>query len=161
MKLSVVRRFELLASAEPVVHFTADGITGNSAAEVFLGTQAVLSGGEGSKPTISASYFHRVYDGGAPEVDFGSPSNSFLLLASADVKGFHYDANAIFNEPVQEPIRVNAKRQWPRQQQAPQVKGCTRSVSRPTLPTRLVAWPQTFRSARRGWARQGDLAQST
>jgi hypothetical protein len=105
IKLSVVRRLELLASAEPVVHYTSDGIPGNRAAEVFLGAQAVVSPGEGSKPTIAASYFHKVYDGGAPEFDFGSPSNSFLLLASADVKGFHYDANAIFNELIQEPVR--------------------------------------------------------
>ena len=52
-------------------------------------------------PTIAASYFRRVYDGGVPELDFGSPRNSLLLLASADVKGFHYDANAIFNEQTQ------------------------------------------------------------
>jgi hypothetical protein len=105
IKLSVIPRLELLASAEPIVHYTADGIAGNRSAEVFLGAQAVLSRGEGSKPTISASYFHRAYDGGAPELDFGSPANSFLLLASADVKGFHYDTNAIFNEMVQEPVR--------------------------------------------------------
>src|ERR1700726_4415782 len=105
IKLSVVRRLELLASAEPVVHFTTDGIPGNRAAEGFLGAQAVLSPGEGSRPTIAASYFHKVYDGGAPEFDFGSPANSFLLLASADVKGFHYDANAFFTELVQGPVR--------------------------------------------------------
>jgi len=50
-------------------------------------------------------FFHRVYDGGAPEVDFGSPTNSFLVLASADVKGFHYDANALFNELSEGPVR--------------------------------------------------------
>jgi hypothetical protein len=53
---------------------------------------------------VAASYFRRVYDGGVPEVDFGSPRNSFLVLASADVKGFHYDANAIFNEQTQETV---------------------------------------------------------
>jgi len=105
IKLSVVPRLELLASAEPIAHFTSGGITGTSAADVFLGAQAVISPGEVSRPTIAASYLHKVYDGGTPEVDFGSPSNSFLLLASADVKGFHYDANAIFNELVQEPVR--------------------------------------------------------
>jgi hypothetical protein len=105
IKLSVVPRLELLASGEPIAHFVTDGIPGNRVAEVFLGAQAVLNRGEGSKPTIAASYFHKVYDGGAPELDFGSPQNSFLLLASADVKGFHYDANAIFNEMVQEPVR--------------------------------------------------------
>ncbi len=46
-----------------------------------------------------------MYDGGAPELDFGSPTNSILLLASADVKGFHYDANAMFNELSQGPVR--------------------------------------------------------
>src|SRR5579872_289376 len=105
IKLSVVPRLELLASAEPVAHFTTDGIPGTRVAEVFLGAQAVISPGEGSKPTIAASYFRKVYDGGAPEVDFGSPQNSFLLLASADVKKFHYDANAIFNELVQDAVR--------------------------------------------------------
>jgi hypothetical protein len=88
LKLSVVPRLELLASAEPIAHYTTDGIHGNKAAEVFLGAQAVLNPGEGSRPTIAASYFHKVYDGGAPELDFGSPSNSFVLLASADVKDF-------------------------------------------------------------------------
>jgi hypothetical protein len=105
LKLSVAPRLELLASGEPVAHFTADGSTENKVADVFLGAQAVILPGEGSRPTIAASYFHRVYDGGAPELDFGSPTNSLLLLASADVKGFHYDANAIFTELVQEPVR--------------------------------------------------------
>ncbi len=105
LKLSVAPRLELLASGEPVAHFTADGRTANKVADVFLGAQAMILPGEGSRPTIAASYFHRVYDGGAPELDFGSPTNSFLLLASADVKGFHYDANAIFTELVQEPVR--------------------------------------------------------
>ena len=105
IKLSVGRRFELVASAEPVAHFTADGVTANRVADVFLGVQGVLYQCEGAKPTLAVSYFHRVYDGGAPEFDFGSPTNSFLVLASADVKGFHYDANAFFTELVQEPVR--------------------------------------------------------
>jgi hypothetical protein len=105
MKLSVASRLELLAAAEPVVHYRAEGITANGVAEVFLGAQAVLSPGEGARPTVAVSYFHRAYDGGAPELDFGSPANSFLLLASADVKGFHYDANAMLNELVQGSVR--------------------------------------------------------
>src|ERR1700719_4566862 len=100
-KLSITPRLELIASAEPLVHYRADGTSANGTAEVFLGAQAVVSHGEGAKPTIAASYFRRVYDGGVPEGDFGSPRNSFLLLASADVKRFHYDANAIFNEQTQ------------------------------------------------------------
>jgi len=101
MKLSVTPRLELIASTEPLVHYRADDTSANGTAEVFLGAQAVVSHGEGSKPTIAASYFRRVYDDGVPEVDFGSPRNSFLLLASADVTGFHYDANAMFNEQTQ------------------------------------------------------------
>jgi len=105
LKLSVIPRLELLASAEPMVRYRADGRTANGVAEVFLGAQAVLSPGEAARPTIAVSYFHRAYDGGVPEVDFGSPANSFLLLASADVKGFHYDANAMLNELVQDSVR--------------------------------------------------------
>jgi hypothetical protein len=105
VKLSVVPRLEFLASGEPIAHFTSDGNTSNKVADVFLGAQAVVSPGEGSKPTIAASYFHRVYDGGAPELDYGSPLNSILLLASGDVRGFHYDTNAIFNELVEGTVR--------------------------------------------------------
>jgi hypothetical protein len=101
MKLSLKSRLELIAATEPFVHYRADGASANGTAEVFLGAQAIVNRGEGARPTIAASYFRRVYDGGVPEVDFGSPRNSFLLLASADVKGFHYDANAIFNEQTQ------------------------------------------------------------
>ena len=105
MKFSVHRRLELLASSEPVVHYRFAGQSGNRVAEVFLGAQAVLSPGEGAKPTLAISYFHRAYDGGAPEFDFGSPKNSVLLLASAEVKGFHYDANAMFNELTEGTVR--------------------------------------------------------
>ncbi len=105
LKFSVHPRLEFLASTEPVVHYRAAGQSANGVAEVFLGAQAVVSPGEGAKPTLAVSYFHRVYDGGAPEFDFGSPKNSALLLASADVKGFHYDANAMFNELVAGPLR--------------------------------------------------------
>jgi hypothetical protein len=104
IKLTVAPRLEFIVSAEPIVHYRASGVSANGTAEVFLGAQAVLRHGERSKPTISASYFRRIYDGGVPEVDFGSPRNSFLLLASADVKGFHYDLNAICNEQTQETV---------------------------------------------------------
>lgn len=98
VKLTVAPRLQFIASSEPLVHYRAEGITANGTAEVFLGAQAMLFQGEGAKPTISISYFRRVYDGGAPEIDIGSSRNSVTLLASADVKGFHYDANALFNE---------------------------------------------------------------
>jgi len=105
IKLVVTRRLEFIESSEPAVHYTLNGMSANGVAEVFLGAQVVLLHGEGAKPTLSASYSRRVYDGGAPELDFGSPRNSSVFYASADVKGFHYDANAIFNEVLEGPVR--------------------------------------------------------
>lgn len=105
IKLAVARRLEFLAAAEPIAHFTARRTTANRVADIFAGAQAVLYHGEGAKPTLAVSYFHRAYDGGAPEFDYGSPTNSFLFLASADVRGFHYDANAFFTELEQGPVR--------------------------------------------------------
>jgi hypothetical protein len=105
IKLSVTKRTELLVSAEPLVHFTSENFTAYRVGDIFVGAQEVLYQGEGAKPTLALSYFHRAYDGGTPEFDLGSPTNSLLALASADVKGFHYDANAFFTELVQEPVR--------------------------------------------------------
>jgi hypothetical protein len=102
VKLAVAPRLQFVASSEPAVHYTAHGITSNGTAEVFLGAQVVLMPGEGAKPTLAFSYSHRAYDGGVPELDFGSPRNSSVFYASADVKGFHYDANAVFNEVIDE-----------------------------------------------------------
>ena len=104
IKLAVTRRLEFIESSEPAVHYTVNGDSANGVAEVFLGAQFVLLHGEGAKPTLSASYSRRIYDGGAPELDVGSPRNSTVLYASADVKGFHYDANAIFNEQLDGPV---------------------------------------------------------
>jgi hypothetical protein len=105
VKFSVASRLEFLALAGPFAHSTTDGIHENNSGDVFLGAQAVIHPGEGAQPTIAASYIHKVYAGTAPDFDIGSPTTAFLLLASADVKGFHYDANAFFNEIVQEPVR--------------------------------------------------------
>jgi len=105
IKLAVTRRLEFVEASEPAVHYTLNGVSANGIAEVFLGAQVVLLHGKGSKPTLSASYSRRVYDGGAPELDIGSPLNSSVLYASADVKGFHYDANAVFNEVLEGPVR--------------------------------------------------------
>lgn len=104
MKLAVNRRVELLTSIEPIALFK-NGSTRNATADYFVGAQGVLVRGAESKPTVSISYFRRLFDGAAPEPDFGSPTNSFLLLASADLKGFHYDANAFVNEVVNKPVR--------------------------------------------------------
>jgi hypothetical protein len=104
VKLAVSHRLEFIESAVPVARYTIDGITANATADYFLGAQVVVVPGEGAKPTLSASYSRRLYDGPAPELDFGSPRNSVVFYASADVKGFHYDANAIFNEMPQDAV---------------------------------------------------------
>jgi hypothetical protein len=98
VKLSVASRLEFLAPMEPFAHSTANGITSNKAGDWYFGAQAVLYPGEGAKPTLAASYLYHVYDDGAPSFDVGSPTNAVELLASADVKGFHFDADAFFNE---------------------------------------------------------------
>jgi hypothetical protein len=105
VKLSVASRLELVAQAEPFVRSTAKGISANSGGDLYGGAQAVLYHGERAKPTLAASYYYHSYDDGAASLDIGSPTNIVELLASADVKGFHYDANAMFTELVQGPVR--------------------------------------------------------
>jgi len=100
IKLAVSRRIELLAAAEPIAHSTVNQQSGNATGDVLLGTQVVAYQGKGARPTLAVSYFHRVYSGSAPDLDIGSSVNSAIFLASADVKGFHYDTNYIFNEVV-------------------------------------------------------------
>jgi hypothetical protein len=98
LKFSVSRRLEFIAASEPFVRYRAQGENANGTAELFFGLQGIVHHGEGALPTLALSYFRRIYDGGVPELDVGSPRNSILVLASADVKGFHYDANAMLNE---------------------------------------------------------------
>jgi hypothetical protein len=105
IKLAVVPRLQVIVTSDPIVHFTTSGSTGNRVGDIFLGAQGVVYRGEGVKPTLAVSYSHKLYDGGAPEFDYGSPTNSFLILASGDVKGFHYDANVFFTELNQGPVR--------------------------------------------------------
>jgi hypothetical protein len=96
IKFAASRRVQLLAASEPFVH--SDTQPTNGTGDVSLGVQGVLRQGEGVRPTLSLSYFRRVLSGGTPDLDIGSASNSVILLASADVKGFHYDTNYLFNE---------------------------------------------------------------
>jgi hypothetical protein len=105
IKFAVCRRIELLAGAEPIAHSVVGGSSRNDAGGVSLGVQGVLYPGEGVEPTIAMSYFRSVYGGSAPDLDVGSPTNSTLLLVSADINKFHYDANLFFNEVVNGPVR--------------------------------------------------------
>ncbi len=105
IKFSVSRWIELLVEAEPFAHSHAAAGPPNGSGDVDLGIQAIVHHGEGAKPTIAMSYFGRAYSGDAPDLDIGSFQNSALLLVSADVKGFHYDTNYIFNEVVNGAVR--------------------------------------------------------
>jgi len=105
IKYAVSSRIQLLVSTEPYAHSNAPGQPTNAAGDVDLGLQGVVHQGEGANPTVALSYFGRVYEGNSPDLDIGSFSNSALILASADVKGFHYDANFIADEVVNNDVR--------------------------------------------------------
>lgn len=97
-KYAIVPRIQLLAAINPFAH--SDTEPKNGTGDSLLGVQAVVHQGEGVRPTFALSYFGRVYSGDAPNLDVGSASQSAILLASADVRGFHYDTNYLFNEAV-------------------------------------------------------------
>jgi hypothetical protein len=105
VKFSVSRRIQLLASSAPFAHSSAVGQPTNAPGDVALGVQGIVHHGEGAQPTVALSYFGRVYSGSAPDLDVGSFRNSALVLVSADVKGFHYDTNYLFNEVVDGAVR--------------------------------------------------------
>jgi hypothetical protein len=102
-KLTVAQRLELLAASQPFAHSMGAGESSNAAGDTLLGAQFLVLRGHGAAPALATSYFHRVYAGDAPNLDVGGPSNSLEILVSADVKGFHYDANAMINELSEPP----------------------------------------------------------
>lgn len=104
VKFSITRRIELLAASGPFAHSRAGNLAANGTGDVSLGVQGVVYQGEGARPTIALNYFRRVYSGDAPDLDIGSARNSMILLASADVKGFHCDTNYLFNEVIENGI---------------------------------------------------------
>jgi hypothetical protein len=105
VNFSVTSRVELLVSAQPYAYSHVEGQWANEPGGVSLGIQGVIHHGEAAKPTIAVSYFHQIYGGKAPDLDIGSSTNNLLILASGDLKGFHYDTNLFFNEVVKNPIR--------------------------------------------------------
>jgi hypothetical protein len=105
IKFSVARWLELLVASEPFAHSHAVAAPTNAPGDVDLGIQGILHHGQGANPTIAMGYFGRVYSGSAPDLDIGSFRNSAILLVSADVKGFHYDTNYLFNEVVEGAVR--------------------------------------------------------
>lgn len=99
-KLSLARRLELLVQTEPMVLSDLGTRTDHRPGEVFAGFQSVIKKGEGVSPTISVSYFRRLYASPAPELDLGTNRQSALLLVSFDVKKFHVDTNGIVTEQI-------------------------------------------------------------
>jgi len=100
IKLAVTRRLELLVQTEPMVWSDLGDRTDQRPGEVFVGFQTVVRHGAGSRPTISVSYFRRLYASPAPELDIGTNRQSALLLVSFDLKKFHVDTNGIVSEQI-------------------------------------------------------------
>ena len=97
IKLTVHKRLQLIVLMEPIAHARPDD-TSARLGDASLGFQAVLLPGEGRRPTLSVSYFRQIRNGGAPDFDIGSSTDSFLLLFSNDMAKFHFDINAFFNK---------------------------------------------------------------
>ncbi len=101
MKFSVAPRFEFLLQSLPFAHTDLGNSSSNDPGDVSLGLQTVLLPGTKKRPTISVSYLRRVYAGTAPDLDIGSDRQSAIFLLSTDIAKFHIDANALFNEQIQ------------------------------------------------------------
>src|SRR3989442_13497323 len=76
IKLSVARRLELLAAAEPAVHYRAGGRMAKCTREAVLGMQAVVSRGGGVKPPVGDGFLLRADGGGAAGLALGVPRPS-------------------------------------------------------------------------------------
>lgn len=103
-KLTVHPRLQFLLQSEPVVHSGQGAVKEFDPGDILAGIQAVALPGQGKRPTVSLSYFKHVYAGSAPDVDFGTPEHSLLMLISSDLAGFHFDLNGLFNEQVQDKV---------------------------------------------------------
>lgn len=102
MKFSLNTRVELLLQTQPFAHSDLGPFRSNDPGDISAGLQAVLLPGTKKRPTVSVSYFRRVFGGTAPDLDIGSNRQSAIFLVSTDVVGFHVDTNAIFNEQIQD-----------------------------------------------------------
>ena len=105
IKFSVSRWIELIASSAPYVHAVSGGQTLNGTGGFGLGAQAIMHHGEGANPTIAVSYVGVAVDGNTPDLDIGSFRDSVTLLISADVRGFHFDNNYLFDMVEQSGVR--------------------------------------------------------
>ena len=102
MKFSVNERMELLLQTQPFAHSDLGALRSNDPGDVSAGLQAVMLPGTKKRPTVSVSYFRRVFGGTAPDLDIGSNRQSAIFLVSTDILKFHIDTNAMFNEQIQD-----------------------------------------------------------
>jgi hypothetical protein len=102
IKFSPAKRLEVLLQTQPLAHSDLGPFNSNDPGDVSAGLQAVLLPGTETRPTVSVSYFRRVWAGTAPDLDIGSNRQSAIFLVSTDVAKFHIDTNALFNEQIQD-----------------------------------------------------------
>jgi hypothetical protein len=78
-KLTVLPRLELFMQTEPYVQSSDRKGKDKEIhpGEVFVGTQAILVSGDGTRPTIAMSYVRRLYESPAPELDLAKAAQSF------------------------------------------------------------------------------------
>ena len=108
-KLAVNQWLQFLLQSEPLVHSGLGlgkerPVKESNPGDVLAGVQAVLLPGHEKRPTIALSYFKHVYAGSAPDVDFGTPEHSLIVLISGDLAGFHFDLNGMFNEQLNDHV---------------------------------------------------------
>lgn len=101
MKFSVNERVEFLLQSQPFAHSDLGPVGSNDPGDLSVGIQAVVLPGTKKRPTVSVSYFRRVFGGTAPDLDIGSNRQSAIFLVSTDAAGFHVDTNAFFNEQIE------------------------------------------------------------
>lgn len=102
IKFSPAKRLELLLQDQPFAHSDLGPFNSNDTGDISAGLQAVLLPGTETRPTVSVSYFRRVWAGTAPDLDVGANRQSAIFLISTDVLHFHIDTNAIFNEQIED-----------------------------------------------------------
>lgn len=105
VRLAVSPRLQALLTTAPAAHWRAAAGNGTGLADTFVGAQALIHPDRGLLPSVAVSYLRRVYSGPAPNLDFGSPTDSLLLLASGDWGKLHYDTNVIFNRIADRGVR--------------------------------------------------------
>lgn len=102
IKFSPAKRLQLLLQDQPFAHSDLGPFNSNDTGDISAGLQAVVLPGTETRPTVSVSYFRRVWAGTAPDLDIGANRQSAIFLISTDVLHFHIDTNAIFNEQIED-----------------------------------------------------------